>query len=46
MTMYFLVYNVEESNGCPVDVLWWKIGEGALRCSLTLSPSALPDSPM
>ena len=22
-----------------MDVLWWKIGEGALRCSLTLPPS-------
>ena len=32
-------------SGCPVELLFWRIGEGALRCSLILSPSALPDSP-
>ena len=34
------------SNGCPVVVLWGCIGERALKCSFTLSPSDLPDSPM
>ena len=34
------------SMGCPVVVLWRCMGEGALKCSLTLSPSVLPDSPM
>ena len=32
-------------SGCPVELLCWKIGEGALRCSLILSASPLPDSP-
>ena len=26
--------------------LWWYMGDGALRCSLSLSPNDLPDSPM
>ena len=30
----------------PVVVEWSKIGEGALRCSLNLSPNVLDDSPM
>ena len=34
------------SMGCPVVVLWWCMGEGALKCSFTLSPKDLPDSPM
>ena len=34
------------SMGCPVVVLWRCIGEGALKCSLTLSPNVLPDLPM
>ena len=34
------------SMGCPVVVLRRCIGEGALRCSLTLSPNVLPDSPI
>ena len=33
-------------TGCPVDWLWWCIGDGALRCSLNLSPKVLSDSPM
>ena len=33
-------------NGCHVELLsWWK-GDGALRCSLSLSPNVLPDSPI
>ena len=32
--------------GCPVVVLCRWMGEGALKCSLTLSPSDLPVSPM
>ena len=32
--------------GCPVMLLCWWMGEGALRCSLTLSPNVLPDSPI
>ena len=24
-----------ESMGCPVVALWWCMGEGALKCSLT-----------
>ena len=31
---------------CPVVLLWWWIGDGALKCSLSLSPNVLPDSPM
>ena len=34
------------SIGWPVVVLCWCMGEGALKCSLILSPSALPDSPI
>ena len=34
------------SMGCPVVVLCRWMGEGALKCSLILSPSDLPDSPM
>ena len=34
------------SMGCPVVVLWWCMGEGTLKCSFTLSPKVLPDSPM
>ena len=26
------------SMGCPVVALWWCMGEGVLKCSLTLSP--------
>ena len=38
--------NCSGSIGCPVMVLCRCMGEGALKCSLTLSPSDLPDSPM
>ena len=31
---------------CPVVLLWWCIGDGALRCSFNLSPKDLPDSPI
>ena len=34
------------SMGCPVVALWRCMGEGALKCSLTLSPNVLPDFPM
>ena len=34
------------SMGWPVVELCWCMGEGALKCSLILSPSVLPDSPM
>ena len=33
-------------TGCPVVLLCWWMGEGALRYSLTLSPNVLPDSPI
>ena len=33
-------------TGCPVEWLWWCIGDGAQRCSLSLSLKVLPDSPM
>ena len=32
--------------GCPVLLLCWWMEDGALRCSLTLSPHVLPDLPM
>ena len=32
--------------GCPVDWQCWQMGEGALKCSLSLSPKVLPDSLM
>ena len=32
-------------TGCPVVDVCKCVGEGALRCSLYLSPSVLPDSP-
>ena len=31
---------------CPVELLWWWIGDGALRYSLSLFPKVLPDSPI
>ena len=31
-------------TGCPVKWLYWCIGDGALRCSLNLSPKVLPES--
>ena len=34
------------SMGWPVVELCRCMGEGALKCSLILSPSVLPDSPM
>ena len=33
-------------TGCPVELLQWWIGDGALRYSLSLSPKVLPDSPI
>ena len=33
-------------TGCPVVDVCKCMGEGALRCSLYISPSFLPDSPM
>ena len=38
--------NWSGSMGCPVVVLWWCMGEEALKCSFTFSPKDLPDSPM
>ena len=32
-----------KSIGWPVDWLHWWMGDGALRCSLNLSPKVLPD---
>ena len=32
--------------GCPVELVSWLLEDGALRCSLSLSPNALPVSPM
>ena len=31
---------------CPVELLWWWIGNEALRCSLSLSPMVLLESPL
>ena len=31
---------------CPIELLWWWIGDRALRYSLNLSPNVLPDSPI
>ena len=43
-----LVTKVKHSGltRCPMELLWWWMGDGALRCSLSLSPNILPDSPM
>ena len=35
-----------ELIGCPVELVCWWIGDGAMRCSLGLSPNSLPVSPM
>ena len=32
--------------GCPVELVCWWMGDGALRCSLSLSPNALLVSPI
>ena len=29
-------------TGCPVEWLWWSIGDGSLKCSLSLSQNVLP----
>ena len=44
----FLSTMVKHSGltGCPVEWLWWCIGDGALRCFLSLSLKVLPDSHM
>ena len=46
LTSLCIILNWLGSMGCPVVVLWMCIGEGALKCSLTLSPKVLPDSPI
>ena len=33
-------------TGCPVEWLWWCMGDGALRYSLSLSLNVLPNSPI
>ena len=33
-------------TGCPVEWLWWCIGDGTLKSSFSLSLKALLDSPM
>ena len=33
-------------TGCPVVVVQRWMGDGALRCSLDLSPKVIPDSPV
>ena len=45
MAVDFLMHNVElvGVHGVSCGGVW---GEGALKCSLTLSPNVLPDSPM
>ena len=32
--------------GCPVELIHWWMGDRAMRCSLSLSPNALPISPI
>ena len=46
LTSLCTMLNCSGSIGCPVVVLCRWMGEGALKCSLTLSPRDLPDSPM
>ena len=48
LAVYFFMNYAElvGSMGWPVVELWRCMGEGALKCSLILSPSVLPDSPM
>ena len=46
LTSLCTILNWLGSIGCPVVALWRCMGEGALKCSLTLSPRDLPDSPM
>ena len=46
LTSLCTMLNCSGSIGCPVEVLWRCMGEGALKCSLTLSPRYLPDYPM
>ena len=41
-----LVVDFPVHNVCPVVALCRCIGEGAFKCSFTLSPKDLPDSPM
>ena len=38
LTSLCTMLNWSGSMGCPVVALWWCMGEGALKCSLTLSP--------
>ena len=33
-------------TGCPVELMCWWMGDGAIICSLSLSPNVLPDSPI
>ena len=46
LTSLCTMLNCSGSMGCPVVVLCKWMGEGALKCSLTLSPRDLPYSPM
>ena len=43
------LYTMVKQSGlteCPVVLLCWWMRDGVLRCSFTLSPNVLPDSPM
>ena len=46
LTSLCTMLNYSGSIGCLLVVLCKWIGEGALKCSLTLSPKDLPDSPL
>ena len=46
LTSLWAMLNCSWSIGCPVVVLCRWMREGAMKCSLTLSPNDLPDSPM
>ena len=46
LTSLCIMLNCFWSIGCPVVVLCRWMGEGAMKCSMTLSPRDLPDSPM
>ena len=48
LAVNLLMHNAElvGVHGMASVELCWCIGEGALKCSLILSPSVLPDSPM
>ena len=41
-----MILKLSRDTSWPVVFLWSMMGDGALMCSLYLSPNVLPDSPM